>query len=101
MPVEVNADDLIRLGLTTEDEVRSSLKKVAKRLMKEKIVKTYRAGTGLFMLEQRQNRDCIFLDERRLCTVYEKRPDVCRSFPTVGPRPGYCPAAPFRPLPRP
>jgi uncharacterized protein len=91
MPVEVTAQDLVRLGVATEDEARASLKKLAKRLMKEGVVKSYRAGTGLFMLEQKQNRDCVFLGENRLCTVYEKRPDVCRKFPSVGPRPGFCP----------
>ncbi len=93
MPVEVDLKDLIRLGFTTEDEAKLSPKKLAKRLIKEKIVKSYRAGTGLFMLEQKQNRDCIFLGKDRLCTVYEKRPGVCRSFPSIGPRPGFCPAA--------
>lgn len=93
MPVEVRLADLIRLGLTSLDEVEnSSEKKVARRLIKEGLVKDYRSSTGLFMLSQRSNDDCIFLDERsRLCTVYEKRPEVCRRFPQIGPRPGFCP----------
>lgn len=93
MPVEVTAADLVRLGVASIDETAGSLKKLAKRLEREKIVKTFRASTGLFMLEQKQNRDCIFLGEDRRCTVYEKRPDVCRQFPSIGPRPGFCPAA--------
>jgi Fe-S-cluster containining protein len=92
MPVEVKLSDLIRLGLTDEDEAQSSLKKLAKRLMKEGKISSYRQGTDLFMLTQKANRDCLFLDEKtRLCTVYERRPDVCREFPKIGPRPGYCP----------
>lgn len=96
MPVEVRLSDLVRLGLTSTDELEnSSEKKIAKRLMKEGIVKDYRSATGLFMLTQRSNDDCIFLDEKsRLCTVYDRRPEVCRLFPKIGPRPGFCPQAP-------
>jgi Fe-S-cluster containining protein len=93
LPVEVSAFDLIRLGLITEDEASGSLKKVARRLMKEGKVRSFSAPVGLFILEQRGGRDCIFLGEKdRLCTVYDKRPEVCRRFPKIGPRPGHCPA---------
>jgi Fe-S-cluster containining protein len=92
LPLEVSAYDLIRLGLVTEDEAAASLKKVARKLSKEGIIRSYHAKSGLFIVEQRRGRDCIFLDEKsRLCTVYEKRPEVCRTFPKIGPRPGYCP----------
>jgi Fe-S-cluster containining protein len=92
LPLEVSAFDLIRLGLVSEDEAAASLKKVARRLSKEGIIRSYHAKSGLFIVEQRRGRDCIFLDEKsRLCTVYEKRPEVCRTFPKIGPRPGYCP----------
>lgn len=91
MPVEVKMEDLVRLGLITEDETVSP-KKVFKKLSKEKYVTSYRQGTGFFMLTQKPNDDCIFLDSKtRLCTVYEKRPGVCREFPKIGPRPGHCP----------
>ena len=93
LPLEVSAFDLIRLELITEDEAATSLKKVAKRLIKEGKVRSYHGANGLFIIEQRQGRDCIFLGEKdRRCTVYEKRPEVCRTFPKIGPRPGYCPA---------
>ena len=93
MPVEIKASDLIRLGLTDEDEVSTSVKKVAKRLIKEGIISSYREGTGNFMITQKANDDCYFLDlKTRLCTVYEKRPDTCREFPKIGPRPGFCPS---------
>ncbi|MFN8791222.1 MAG: YkgJ family cysteine cluster protein [Bdellovibrionales bacterium] len=94
MPVEVKLSDLIRLGLATQDEADASIKKLAKRLMREGFVKSYREGTEFFMLTQRSNDDCYFLDPKtRLCTVYEKRPETCRSFPSmVGPRIGYCPS---------
>lgn len=93
MPVEIKAKDLIRLGLTTEDEVQNSLKKLAKRLEQQGIIRSYRSGTEFFMLTQRSNDDCYFLDfKTRLCTVYEKRPDTCRGFPTENsPRMNFCP----------
>lgn len=93
MPVEVKVGDLIRLGLTTEDEANNSIKKLAKRLKKEGVISSYREGTDLFMLTQKSNEDCLFLDSKtRLCTVYDLRPDTCREFPSkVGPRTGFCP----------
>ncbi|MBL7716847.1 MAG: YkgJ family cysteine cluster protein [Bdellovibrionales bacterium] len=90
LPVEVSAFDLMRLGVATEDEAASSQKKLAKRLIKEGVLQRYHPTTGLFVLEQR-GRDCIYLGKDRLCTVYEKRPEVCRQFPKIGPRPGFCP----------
>jgi Fe-S-cluster containining protein len=90
MPLEVRLSDLERLGLVEEGE--ASPKKIAKRLGKMGIVKSYRAATGLFLLQQKADDSCPFLGEDRLCTVYEKRPDVCRGFPvTLGPRVSYCP----------
>lgn len=93
MPVEIRLQDLIRLGLTDEDEASGSIRKLAKRLMKDGVIKSYREGTEFFMLTQKTNDDCYFLDSKtRLCTVYEKRPETCRDFPSiVGPRIGFCP----------
>jgi Fe-S-cluster containining protein len=93
MPVEITTADVVRLGLISEDEVAAgSLKRAAARLEREGLLRNYRAGTGLWMLSQKSDRSCVFLGADRRCTVYEKRPDVCRRFPEVGPRPGYCPA---------
>mgnify|MGYP001582742550 CR=1 FL=1 len=104
LPVETSAADLMRLGVATIDEAASSLKKLARRLMKEGIVRSFHPRIQLFVLEQRNGKygaDCIYLDERtRLCTVYAKRPEVCRQFPKIGPRPGWCPAAPKKSLGR-
>jgi Fe-S-cluster containining protein len=91
LPVEVSAADLIRLELIEEEEAAVSLKQVAKKLMKQKIVQGFSPKTQIFVLEQRYGRDCVFLGKDRLCTVYEKRPEVCRKFPKIGPRPGFCP----------
>ena len=46
---------------------------------------------GVWFLRQRADGACIFLDASRRCTVYESRPDTCRRFPDIGPRPGHCP----------
>lgn len=93
MPVEIKSADLVRLGLVTQDEVDRSIKKTAKKLKKEGVISSYRESTDLFMLTQKSNDDCYFLDTKtRRCTVYEKRPDTCRDFPLkVGPRVTYCP----------
>lgn len=92
MPVEIKAEDLVRLELATQDEVEQSPKKVSKRLIKEGIVTSYRESSGNFMLTQKANGDCYFLNlKTRLCEVYEKRPGVCRQFPTIGPKPSFCP----------
>ncbi|MEK6554927.1 MAG: YkgJ family cysteine cluster protein, partial [Bdellovibrionota bacterium] len=69
-------------------------KKLAQRLKKEGLIQSYRESTQLFMLTQRPNGDCLFLGEKnRLCSVYDKRPNTCRSFPTqAGNRLGFCPS---------
>ncbi|RZA06296.1 MAG: YkgJ family cysteine cluster protein [Proteobacteria bacterium] len=90
MPLEVKREDLERLGLADPSEV--SNKKVMKRLQKEGVVRTYRASTELFLLEQKSDGSCQFLGADRRCTVYETRPSTCRGFPAdLGPRVGFCP----------
>lgn len=91
LPLEVDQEDLLRLGLITEDEVEGNLKKVARRLQSEGKIRSFRASTGLFTIAQKQNGECIFLNDKKQCSVYENRPRVCRDFPAIGPRPGYCP----------
>lgn len=58
------------------------------------VISSYREGTDLFMLTQKANGDCYFLDlKTRFCTVYDKRPSTCRNFPAIqGTRQGFCPA---------
>lgn len=92
LPVEVSVSDLIRLELICEEEAAVSLKQVAKKLSKIGVIQAFQQKSQLFILEQRNGRDCIYLDQNRRCSVYEKRPEVCRKFPKIGPRPGYCPA---------
>jgi Fe-S-cluster containining protein len=91
LPLEVTASDLIRMGLATESECQGSLKKLGKRLVKEGVVNTFRGKTGLFLLQLKSNGDCRYLSLDRKCTIYEKRPEVCRQFPQIGPKPTFCP----------
>ena len=92
LPVEVTTADLVRMGVIEEDEAAGSVKKIARKLMKLGMVKSFRARSGLFILEQKNGDDCYFLGSDRLCTIYDRRPDVCRRFPEIGPRSGYCPS---------
>jgi Fe-S-cluster containining protein len=100
LPVEATAADLIRLGLASQDEFDDSPKRLAKRLIAEGHVETYRVTTGRFTLARTPSGDCLYLDATRRCTAYDRRPNVCRRFPEVGPKPGYCPRSPFE-APRP
>jgi Fe-S-cluster containining protein len=94
LPVEASSADLLRLGVVHENELEGSLKKVAKRLESMGIIKFFRASSGKFTLAQTSSGDCLFLGSDRRCTVYDKRPDVCRKFPEIGPKPGFCPSYP-------
>lgn len=96
MPTEVTAADLLKLELITADELdQTGLKRAAKRLTKEGFVQRYRAGTGKFTLQQKTGGECVFLDDKRRCTVYDKRPQTCHEFPQVSARPEFCPATPI------
>lgn len=91
MPVEITAEDILRLELADVDEMENP-KKVASQLIKKGIVSQYREKTGLFTLTQKSNSDCYFLGPDRLCKVYDKRPGVCRKFPEImSRRLSYCP----------
>lgn len=95
MPVEVRVADLVRLEILSEQDLENEAERLlAKQLIKQKIVKSYRESTGLFMLQQQSDGACLFLDAKtRRCTVYDNRPNVCRDFPErVGNRLGYCPS---------
>lgn len=92
LPVEVSLEDLLRLGLISAQEARGSRKKLARRLLSEGKIQEHLKGTDFFILGQRPNRQCHFFDPIKFqCGVYEVRPQTCRDFPSVGPRPGHCP----------
>ena len=90
-PVEVSVSDLRRLEVIDDNEMSGSPKKIALKLKKLGIIQNFRAATGVFILQQKADESCIFLGSDRKCTVYLKRPEVCRLFPKIGPKPGFCP----------
>ena len=93
MPVEVKLRDLVRLGLVDPFEAEHEApKQIAKRLTKAGAIDHFNFKHEVFTLARRANGDCRFLDAlTRRCTVYEQRPQTCRSHPQIGPRPGHCP----------
>ena len=91
LPVEVQAGDLVRMGLMDEFSLQDDPKYIARRLMKERLVEHFHARTATFTLARRANGDCIYLDSHtRRCSIYATRPDTCRNHPRIGPRAGYC-----------
>ncbi|MCX6118011.1 MAG: YkgJ family cysteine cluster protein [Proteobacteria bacterium] len=95
LPVDATVDDLVRMKVISQDEALQSARKIARKLQKDGIIVSFRASKMLFQIAQKSNRDCIFLGDDRLCTIYDLRPDVCRRFPTCSPRPNFCPATPI------
>lgn len=95
MPLEVSLSDLIRLGFVQQEEAIEDLSKIATRLRKQKLIQKFYPRKLVFVLAQKKNKDCIFLDDQRRCTVYLKRPEICRQFPKIGPKPGFCPYLPY------
>jgi Fe-S-cluster containining protein len=93
MPVEARLADLVRLGLVDAFEAEHEApKQIAKRLSKAGLIEHFSFRHEIFQLARRAGGDCQFLDAKtRRCTVYERRPDICRKHPQVGPRPGHCP----------
>lgn len=90
--VQVSVSDLVRLGLIGKEEAQTSLVDAVKRLKKIGVLRASKTGPLVFTLGQKKNLDCVFLDTKtRRCTVYETRPEICRQFPKIGPRPGHCP----------
>lgn len=91
LPVEVKAEDLVRMGVIDEFELQEPLKFIARRLKKDQIIEHFHARTATFTLSRMANGDCLYLDSlRRSCTIYRVRPDTCRNHPQIGPRSGFC-----------
>ena len=82
------------MGYLTPLQVNGPLLRIAARLIRQGIVKSYNDRTRIFTLQTKHGHDCLFLDEQRLCTIYDRRPGVCRRFPLNSARPGYCPGKP-------
>ncbi len=92
MPVTVSSEELFHMGFIDYDQVNGPLKRIAARLQKQGIIGAYYHLTRTFRLKQVNGLDCIFLGSDRACTIYDRRPKICREFPDNGARPGYCPS---------
>ena len=92
MPVQVSSEELYHMGFIKAEKVNGPLKRIAQRLIKAGILKSFNARTRLFRLKQKENGDCVFLSANRLCTIYENRPSICRGFQFNSVRPGFCPS---------
>lgn len=91
LPVEVTAQDLVRMALIDEFSLTEDPKFIARRLMKGRLIEHFHSRTATFTLARRANGDCIYLDSRtRRCVIYAIRPETCRNHPRIGPRSGYC-----------
>lgn len=93
MPLEVSLPELVRLGWVDAFEAEHEPpSRIAKRLLKERLVDHFNHKQSLFTLARRASGDCINLDaDSRRCTVYERRPEICRLHPqTRSPRTGFC-----------
>ena len=85
-------NDLLRLGVISEEEMMQGAPFVLRKLTESKILSGGSASDGTFILAQKPDRSCIYLNEMNQCSVYPVRPRVCREFPhKLGERPGYCP----------
>ncbi len=80
------------MGFLEYGQVNGPLKRIAQGLMKRGIIASFNARTRNFLIKQHANDDCVFLDENRLCKIYDRRPFICREFPRNAVRPGFCPS---------
>ena len=92
MPVQVTSEELYHMGFVEYDQVNGPLKRIAQRLIRQGIVASYNDRNRNFILKQYENNDCVFLDEDRMCKIYDRRPNICRVFPGNSRRPGFCPS---------
>lgn len=91
LPLRVDSEDLHHMGFIRADEVNAPKLPIARRLKKQGIIRSYNQRSELFTIRRHANNDCIFLDEARRCSIYDRRPFVCRSYPEYSVRPGFCP----------
>ncbi len=90
MPVEIKIVDLIRLKILDEFHLELSAREQIKDALKHPAILRYTPSTEKFTLRQKPDGSCYFLDQNKLCTKYNNRPETCRNHPQVGPKPGFC-----------
>lgn len=91
LPVQVTSEELFHMGYIPMEKVNGPLKRIAQKLIRDGIIRSYNDRTRLFRLQQVNGNDCVFLDENRRCKIYDRRPSICRTFPMNSKRPGFCP----------
>lgn len=91
LPVEVNIAEFQNMGLADSEEFLEGPGPLVKRLKKEGIIRLFDRKSQMATLTQCADGSCLFLDSHRRCQIYDKRPETCRNFPNIGPRPGHCP----------
>jgi Fe-S-cluster containining protein len=91
LPIEATIPDLIRMGVVTESEAKVPIETLETRLKQEGVIEHLYAKERIFILAQVDDKKCPHLDPTsRECRIYAKRPDACRDYPRIGPRPGFC-----------
>jgi hypothetical protein len=64
-----------------EGEIKALASYLAVTEEEFRVIYTRRLPTGEVSLKERGNRDCIFFDRERGCTVHRHRPTQCRTWP--------------------
>jgi len=68
----------------TDREIEALARHVSLRVDEFRAVYTRPLRRGEISLREKQNKECVFYQRDRGCTVYEQRPRQCRSWPFWG-----------------
>ena len=60
LPVEVQAKDLVRMGVIDAFELDENMKRIFKRLSKQQLVEHYHTKSEMFTLARMANGDCLY-----------------------------------------
>lgn len=91
LPVEVDAEDLVSMGLVDNFFLEFSEKEQNKEALRLPQILRYQGKNKKYLLDQRSDGSCLYLNKEKKCDIYGQRPKTCRNHPQIGPRPGYCP----------
>jgi Fe-S-cluster containining protein len=91
LPIEVTIPDLVRMEIVSKTEAKTPIEKIGDRLKQGGLIEHLYVRERIFILAQTAGNVCRYLDpDSRTCRIYAKRPDTCREYPEIGPRPGFC-----------
>jgi Fe-S-cluster containining protein len=95
MPIEATLPDLVRMEIVTRAEAEGPIEKTGERLKRDGVIEHLYVRERIFILARTAGGVCRHFDpEGRTCRIYSLRPDTCREFPEIGPRPNFCPYEP-------